>query len=714
MKRILLVLLVLTAVLSLNAQTYPLIPIRDLQYVHPDSLARGNDKSPRVGDTVRVLGVCMVRSVVHPDSNRKVIMWAGARWQSYFCDTNYNAIDWCGINLIQDDTTTASSSLIDRLDTAKIYTITGIVSEFQRQTQINVLKTVPFQNRGTKGFRRQPIEVSISDFATGTAPNLVGGEKYEGAYVVIKNVLTSDRNTSTSAANPFSIFDENGNKIYVHGQSAYFTKRTYQVRVWDPPSDGSFLKMIRGIMGQNTDGSWVIRPLYPDDVVLGQSAPVASSLKRDKVQAAPGQPVTVTAKIVDYNTGGTVDSARIYYHFNGGAIKNVTMTKTNDTLWTGIIPGTTGDSTLVDYFVWAKNNTGLAGTSPSDTARNKWFYYSMNRTDLKIKDIQYSPFGGGYSAFNNSSVTVSGIVTADVFDLPGDGGSIARRAYIQDASGSWSGIQLNGAAIDLLHRGENITVIGNVSRTNSNNRIDSVVVVVNSSGNQLPAPVVISTSEIAASQVGAVSAQKWEGVFVRYNTVRVTRENADGNPGPDTTGSRNFGEMVVTDASNIETRVELQEGNHKYHNNWLRGLDTVATNQRIKTNDSFDALIGVAYYSFSNYKIVPRIDADFVNYHPTGISIGNKLRPEGIELSQNYPNPFNPATFINYTIPQTGKVSLKVFNVLGQELRTLVDMDQSAGTYKVYFDASSLPSGIYLYRIQAGSYFEVKKMTLLK
>lgn len=714
MKRILLLLFVVSAALSLNAQTYPLYSIRDLQFVHPDSLLHGNDKSPHVGDTVRVLGVAMARTVVHPDSNRKVIMYAGARWQNYLVDTNYSATEWAGINIIQDDTTSASASLIDRMDTAKIYTVTGILAEFNKQTQLNIIKTIPIQSRGTKGFRRQPVETTIATFATGTAPNLIDGEKYEGMYVVIKNVLTSDRNTSTSAANPFSIYDDNGNKIYVHGQSSYFTKRAYQVRVWDPPTDGSFLKYIRGVMGQNSDGSWVIRPIFPDDIELGQSAPVASSLKRDKVQATPSQEVTVTAKIVDYNQGGTVTEAKLYYHVNNGAIQSVTMTKTNDTLWTGIIPATNLDSALVDYFVWAKNNSGLSGTSPSDTARNKWFYYAMNRTALTIKDVQYSPFGGGYSAYNNSVVTVNGIVSADIQDLPGDGGSIARRAYIQDGSGPWSGIQVNGSAMDALVRGQAVTITGKVTRTNSNNRLDSIVVVVNSNNNPLPEPTVIKTSDIAVSSNGAVNAQKWEGVFVRYNNVVVSDENADGGVGPDTTGSRNFGEMFVRDNSNIDTRVELQEGQHKYHNMWLRDLDTVTAYQRIKTGDSFDGLIGVCYYSFSNYKIVPRIDADFINYHPTGITRDEQLRPVGVELSQNYPNPFNPATTINYTIPQAAKVSLKIYNVLGQEIRTLVDMDQNAGTYKVIFDAHSLPSGVYLYKIQAGQYFEVKKMSLLK
>jgi hypothetical protein len=80
--------------------------------------------------------------------------------------------------------------------------------------------------------------------------------------------------------------------------------------------------------------------------------------------------------------------------------------------------------------------------------------------------------------------------------------------------------------------------------------------------------------------------------------------------------------------------------------------------------------------------------------------------PADFRLSQNYPNPFNPATMIEYTVKQAGVVSLKVFNTLGQEVATLLDGNVVAGTHQVRFDGASLPSGVYVYRMQAGSYSE--------
>jgi hypothetical protein len=88
--------------------------------------------------------------------------------------------------------------------------------------------------------------------------------------------------------------------------------------------------------------------------------------------------------------------------------------------------------------------------------------------------------------------------------------------------------------------------------------------------------------------------------------------------------------------------------------------------------------------------------------------------PLNFQLQQNYPNPFNPSTVISYTVAKAGNVTLKVYNVLGQEVATLVDGYRAANTYNVRFDASDLASGVYLYELSAGSNVTSKKMVLMK
>ncbi|MBN1480371.1 T9SS type A sorting domain-containing protein [candidate division KSB1 bacterium] len=88
--------------------------------------------------------------------------------------------------------------------------------------------------------------------------------------------------------------------------------------------------------------------------------------------------------------------------------------------------------------------------------------------------------------------------------------------------------------------------------------------------------------------------------------------------------------------------------------------------------------------------------------------------PQLFHLSQNYPNPFNPVTKIDYDLSKTGHVRLDVFNTRGEKVSTLVDEQQTAGSYSVTFDASELPTGIYLYRLYADDRFMTKKMALAK
>jgi hypothetical protein len=99
--------------------------------------------------------------------------------------------------------------------------------------------------------------------------------------------------------------------------------------------------------------------------------------------------------------------------------------------------------------------------------------------------------------------------------------------------------------------------------------------------------------------------------------------------------------------------------------------------------------------------------------------IDSEILPDAFELRQNYPNPSNPSTTIDFAIPRGDRVTLTVYNVLGQLIAVLAEQYLSAGTYRVTWDGrdragNELASGVYLYRLQAGSHSEIKKMLFLK
>jgi len=103
----------------------------------------------------------------------------------------------------------------------------------------------------------------------------------------------------------------------------------------------------------------------------------------------------------------------------------------------------------------------------------------------------------------------------------------------------------------------------------------------------------------------------------------------------------------------------------------------------------------------------------FVNTTVDVKEIGNKI-PDNFELAQNYPNPFNPTTVINFSIPATSNVTLKVYDMLGREVASLLSETKAAGSYAVSFDASQLSSGTYVYTLTAGNFVFSKKMMLIK
>ena len=107
------------------------------------------------------------------------------------------------------------------------------------------------------------------------------------------------------------------------------------------------------------------------------------------------------------------------------------------------------------------------------------------------------------------------------------------------------------------------------------------------------------------------------------------------------------------------------------------------------------------------------IDSICIKHTVSGISIYEGI-PKNFSLSQNYPNPFNPVTKINFALPKSGFVTLKIYDMLGREIRTLVNEVKSAGNFSVDFNASELSSGIYFYRLETNGFSDIKKMMLIK
>lgn len=160
-------------------------------------------------------------------------------------------------------------------------------------------------------------------------------------------------------------------------------------------------------------------------------------------------------------------------------------------------------------------------------------------------------------------------------------------------------------------------------------------------------------------------------------------------------------------ASDIEYSISISSAEYPIMIHWMPGIDVAAP-------------VRISWISRSGRSV--RMLSEMVPltiYDTTATEIVLDLKdavslPVTYALEQNFPNPFNPVTVIRYALPADGHVTLKVFNILGQELRLLVDEIQTAGYKSVPFDALNLPSGVYVYKLQSGNFVDAKKMVLIK
>jgi photosystem II stability/assembly factor-like uncharacterized protein len=224
----------------------------------------------------------------------------------------------------------------------------------------------------------------------------------------------------------------------------------------------------------------------------------------------------------------------------------------------------------------------------------------------------------------------------------------------------------------------------------------------------------------------------------------------------DSVGNVAMGAMSTTESSNIDSAtvvigaylfpngfltkgysLRVPWGNVTLVDSVLSVTETVSVPAGTFTNcleiaefqiDSTGAVVFYEYHYYAagigmveNIRTIPinKVHTDVLTeYNVTAVTkvSGNAVgqTPRSFSLSQNYPNPFNPSTMITFSVGTYGYTSLKVFDVLGREVATLVNEVKSAGTYTATFNANHIPSGVYFYRLQSGSFSETKKLLLLK
>ncbi len=193
-------------------------------------------------------------------------------------------------------------------------------------------------------------------------------------------------------------------------------------------------------------------------------------------------------------------------------------------------------------------------------------------------------------------------------------------------------------------------------------------------------------------------------------------DTADGIQGPVANGISELiyiGPIPVGAGDTVGVALKFLIAGPRYFGTGTPPLENyLDTNLRLITGDARSAVFTTGGTFFTSRALTGELR--YVVSTTTGITNLNTGIPEGYKLSQNYPNPFNPSTNIKFDIPEKNNVTLKVYNVHGQEVAVLANGEYTAGSYVVNWNASGIASGVYFYTIQSGSFTQTKKLLLVK
>ncbi len=314
-----------------------------------------------------------------------------------------------------------------------------------------------------------------------------------------------------------------------------------------------------------------------------------------------------------------------------------------------------------------------------------------------IYDVQYTdvagPDGTYPSLFEDQEVTVTGIVTGIGFSGYDD------NFYIEMVDGGiWSGVYVYMTGDTTLVAGDEVEITGTVREYYGFTEISGydntfISVTLLSSGNAVPEPMVVQTAVLT----DATTAEPYESCLVEVNDVIVTEEQI------------NFGQWYVTDTSAIPCQID----------DGFFYLDSVIPEIVIVLGMEWAIIRGCLDYSYDEYGINPRTPEDLIDE----VSSNENTIVSSSEFISCYPNPFNPQTTAFLNLKSESHITLTVYNIKGEKIKTLVNEDMSAGEHHIIWNGTdnsnnNVSSGIYFFETnitkQASDYTSVKKVILLK
>lgn len=695
---------------------YPTVTIQQINASSATDLQACVDTSAYFGDTVRVVGTVVIDGNLSEVSSGSIT--GGSRPFISLVDTTNNGAAGAfrglivmGVNITPSNTPNTD---VENALAGDILEITGVVGEFNGAIQLQ-----PLDNNSTNIIGFAPIlptyaTVPVSDLQDASGLNkLPTGEQWDGAYVEVQNVtVTSVSIFSGGSRCEFRVQDANGNEMLVADRffpMRLSTQATVNPNSPDtvgpltPPVVGQVYTYIRGLIFQDENGcagggtfagGYEINPFDTNDVQKAAAVPPQISLvKRNPVVPSGSQSTTVTADIID--TDGTVASATLYYSADLNAARNtfssVTMTNTGS-LFSATIPSFPNDS-IVRYYIEAVDNGSNVSSFPGP---NTVEFYTVRPNGMIVPDIQFNLPGSLNSPYEGDTVTVKGIVTASY--QPNDLGYL----YIQDATASeYAGIFVEGGGTSVfgLNRGDEVTVTGSVVEQFGFTKIVAISVTATGSTGTITPTVLNPSDTTFFTSTNRENLEKYESMLLSYKNPQAGGKVNIINP------NLGFGEYTVGSGvgATVDARVLAgrQQGTQAQSSlnvsvlsdtaAYAAGINVAAVQATIAQN--MDELVGLLYYSFGNYKLTPRNNADFIGFNQPLVSIA-PLYNNKVE-SAIYPNPAEDR--VNIRISNDYDFDVITIQVMDMTGRVVLDVNSRLNLSSINLD--ELEKGLYMIRV---------------
>lgn len=712
------------AVLGMTAFAQNYVSITDINYVSPTDLAACDDTSAYLGQTIITRGVVVTPGNVSEVASGSVT--GGSRPFIFIQDTAVGgqSTPFAGIEVMGVYTSSTGALQVPATFTqalpGDIVEVKGIVGEYNGSNQLSLADANSFSIVSVTSDPVVSDTITVGDLNDAQfVNNLATGEQYEGSFVTLTDVtVTSVVNFSGNRVS-VNVADANGNSINLSDRflaqkmtswSTVNPNSPQTQGAFAPPVPGTFYTSISGVVRHDANGctgdngrGYELNAFAASHFDIGYAPPYIANFERDPAVPTSNQDAELLCSITDFD--GSVDSVAIAWSaIDTQSVANFTvapMTLVSGTTdeYTFEIPKQ-ADGTLVRYYIYAADNDGNVSYYPSTPITQSVpnvDFYTVRDNGLSIPDIQFTFNANGTSTLAAQEVTVTGIVTAST--KIGDLGYL----YLQDENATaWGGIWCVGLGLNSYYRDEEVTVTGIVEEYFGMTRLN--VSASSKTGNKATiTPIVLDPTDSAS--YANFGWEPYESMLVRY-------EDPQGGQLSISQTNLGFGDYAVSTSATapLSKSARILAGRQAttaYSSlNVQLVTDTSYANLDgemnvtpivVDNSMTFDAVEGILFYGFSNFRLLPRNNNDFIGASVTLDSISVATSPIGLDewAAGNLKVYPNPATD-RIVLESQGAGVWTISTVLGQEVMrqstqgsSRIDVSAwNAGTYVARFSGS--------------------------